>query len=135
MLAKTGGGHCRGEASKLLGVGEGLGEDHIGPGFNVAARPIDGRLQVFNRGSVGAGHDHEARSVLRVQRGLQRVQHHLDPDDLLAVAVAATLGVRLVLQMNCGRARATISRVAGNRQWTSPSRITIDQQRQLEQRR
>src|SRR5690606_8414164 len=75
-----------------LEVGDGLGKDHVGAGFDVGAGAIDGGLQPFVGQRVGACHDDKTVVGTRVNCSFHAVDHFFLRDQFLARAVTATLG-------------------------------------------
>ena len=113
MLASTGTGTAAAKRRNWSSCGQCFGKDHVRPGLDVTARPIDGGIQPFDGRRVGAGHDHEVRIAAGVDRGLEAVDHHLGRHELFAGTVAAAFAVDLVLQVDASHAGAIISAPPG----------------------
>ena len=98
--------HVHGPAHRLeLGeVGHRLGEDRVRAGIHQLLRAVDRRLQPVDGPDVGARHDEEVRVAPGIHGRTDALDRRVLVDDLLAVEVAAALGVDLVLDVQAGDA-------------------------------
>src|SRR5690606_36631079 len=79
-----------------------LGEDRVGAGVDERLGAVDGGTEPLDGADVGPGHDEEVRVPAGVDGGPDTAQRRRLVDQLLAVEVAAALGVDLVLDVEAG---------------------------------
>ncbi len=135
MLASTGTFTARGELAVLVELVERLGEDHVGAGLDVALRALDRGLLALDGVRVGARHDHEVVVGAAVHRGLDAVHHLGRADQRLARAVAAALGLHLVLEVAArGTGADQVGDGARDVESRAPAGVGVDEQRQVARR-
>jgi hypothetical protein len=131
MLASTGTRTASTKLPVLVQFVHGLREDHVSPRLDAGDGPVDGRVDALHGQRVGARHDHEV-PLPRVGGGLDAVDHLAFRHNGLAGAVAAALGLHLVLDVAAGGARADqFAHGAGNIEGAgAEARVRVHQQRQ-----
>src|SRR6185312_13697270 len=83
-----------------------LDKQHVGAGVAIRFGAGNCWLEAFDGYGVGARDDQGLARMPRVERGLDFTDHLLRWDERLVVEMAAALGKRLVLDLDCVRARS-----------------------------
>ncbi len=108
-----------------------LGENHVGPCFDVGGRALERRLLSFDRMGIGPRHDGELRIVPAIDGGPNPVDHFPGLDECFAGPVSTALDRYLVLDMAACRAGTTqVAHGPADHEGATKSRIGIDQERQ-----
>ena len=112
-----------------------LDEGDVRARLDVAAGPLDGRLEAFDGTGIGAGDDNQILPP-RVDRGPHLAHHLLQRDQLLAVEMTAPFGRVLVLDLNgAGAGLLQNANGVGDVDRVAETGVDVDDQRQIDHTR